>query len=101
MNKLFKSVISKDFDGWMMAQFGNSAIDGNDYTLDTHCLKGDEVPDVMTDAKTCTEFMAGLLNAYFNNIDVRNIPEEKICLMGVVDQDRTGLYENPNQKELF
>src|SRR6185369_9473233 len=100
MQKIFKSVIIKNDDGWTQGVFGNSQVDGKDYTLTTHCLHGDEVPEVMNDSKSATEFIAGLLNAYFNKVDVRGIDQDKICLMGVIDKERTGLYENPNQKEI-
>jgi len=100
IRKLFKSSVTKKADGWPMGFYGNSQTDGEGYALDTHYLKSDEIPEVMMDSKTATEFIAGLLNAYFNDVNVVEMPTEKICVMGVIDETRTGIYENPNQKEI-
>jgi len=97
MKKYFKSVVTKKDDGWMQCSFGRSGIDGNDYTLTTHYLKADEVPDEMNDAKTATEFMAGLLNAYYNGINVVDMPPDKVCAAGLIDQDG---HDNPAQIKL-
>lgn len=100
MRKLFVSVETEKDHGWTQGQFGFSNIDEKDYTLTTHYLKSDEVPNVMNDSKTATEFIAGLLNAYFNRIDVSKTSVEKICDMGVDDPARTGVFDHPNQKEI-
>src|ERR1035437_9789389 len=55
-NILFKAVTSKNDDGWMQCDCGNSGIDNNDhYVVTTHYLKADEVPELCTDAKTFAE----------------------------------------------
>jgi hypothetical protein len=66
-NIYFKAVTSKNDDGWLQCDCGNSGIDGNDhYVVTTHQLKADEVPEQMCDAKTASELIARLLNKYFN-----------------------------------
>lgn len=84
MSKLFKSVTNKEDDGWLQASFGNSSIDNQDYVLTTHCLHGDMVPDAMTDAKTASELVAGLLNAFYNSVDVSGMDEAMVREMGVI-----------------
>ena len=98
MSKLFKSIISKKDDGWMQCSFGCSGIDGNDYVLTTHYLKADEVPNEMNDAKTASEMIAGLLNAYYASVDVSLMEPEAIRKMGVIEEEDS---HNPNQKALF
>lgn len=83
MNKLFKSATGKTDDGFQQALFGN-AYDGHVYVLTTNRLKADEVPDIMSDAATASQFVAGLLNAYFNDLDVHGIDPGLICDMGKV-----------------
>lgn len=83
MKKVFISAQSQKADGWMLAQFGNSAIDGKDYTLDTDNLRGDELPPAMEDPKTATRLVAGLLNAYYNGVSVVGLSEEKVMKMGI------------------
>ena len=63
----FKAVTSKNDDGWMQCDCGNSGIDNNDYyVVTTNHLKADEVPDLCTDSKTFAELVAKLLNEYYN-----------------------------------
>lgn len=89
MNKLFKSATGKTDDGFQQASFGK-AYDGHVYVLTTNRLKADEVPEVMCDAESASQFVAGLLNAYLNDIDVRGIDPGLICDMGKVDE-----YQSP------
>jgi hypothetical protein len=98
MSKLFKSVVSKKDDGWMQCNFGCSSIDSKDYVLTTHYLKADEVPEEMNDAKTASEMVAGLLNAYYMGIDVTKLQPDVICKMGVIEEEDS---HNPNQQALF
>lgn len=84
MRKYFKGINSKDADGWMLADCGNSGIDGNDYTIDTNSLHADEVPSVCNDAKTFSRLVAGLLNCYFNRIETKGIPEFNMMNNGTV-----------------
>jgi len=63
----FKAVTTKQDDGWMMCDCGNSGIDNKDhYVVTTHQLKEDEVPDACMDAKTFAELVAKLLNEHYN-----------------------------------
>ncbi len=98
MSKLFKSVTSEKDNGWMQCSFGHSGIDSNDYVLTTHYLKADEVPNEMNDAKSASQMIAGLLNAYYMGINVQQVPVEKILAMGVIEEEDS---YNPNQKPLF
>lgn len=67
-NVYFKAVTSKNDDGWMQCDCGNSGIDGEDhYVVTTHNLKGDEVPDLCQDSKTFAELVARLLNKHYNS----------------------------------
>lgn len=98
MTKFFKSVITKKDDGWPQCHFGCSGIDSNDYVLTTHCLKGDEVPNEMNDAKTASQMVAGLLNAYYFGIDASQYPHNVICKWGEIENEDE---HNPNQTALF
>lgn len=63
----FKAVTSKEDDGWMMCDCGNSGIDNKDhYVVTTNQLKAYEVPDKCEDSKTFSELVAKLLNQYYN-----------------------------------
>lgn len=99
MRLLFKSVIAKDADGWPMGFYGNSCIDNQDYALDTHYLKSDEVPEAMCDAKTSSELIAGLLNAFYKEVDVSQMSEDEVMRMGVYVEERDVPF-NPNQTEI-
>lgn len=83
MLKLFKSATGKSDDGFQQASFGKS-YDGQIYVLTTNRLKSDEVPEVMCDADNASRFVAGLLNAYFNKLDVLLLDESAICELGQV-----------------
>lgn len=98
MSKFFKSTTPAKDNGWMQCSFGCSGIDGNDYVLTTHYLKGDEVPSEMNDAKTASQMVAGLINAYYSGVDVSKLEPDVICKMGVIEDE--AVY-NPNQKSLF
>lgn len=78
---------------WLMCSFGRSVVDNIDYHVTSNHLKADEVPDIMQDAKTSSEFVAGLLNAYFAGVNVVGMVPEKVCAMG-------GIEDNPNQTEI-
>lgn len=100
MRMYFVSQVAQKAEGWPMGFYGNSCIDGQDYCLDTHNLKADEVPDVVSDAKTCSQFIAGLLNAYFKNQDATKMEPEEICRMGTYVEEEDVPKTDPNQKEL-
>lgn len=97
MKKFFKSTTPIKDDGWLQCHFGCSSIDTQDYVVTTHYLKGDEVPEEMNDAKTASELIAGLLNAYYNGINVADMPPDKVCAAGLIDQDG---HDNPAQIKL-
>lgn len=90
--KLFRSNTDALSD-WLLAIFGLSYTDNLSYFLTTDHLKADEVPDFMQDAKTSSEFVAGLLNAYYTGVNVVGMPEDKVCRIGSDDND-------PNQTEI-
>lgn len=92
MTHRFRSNTDSSSD-WLMCSFGRSCSDNIDYHLTSNSLKADEVPDIMQDAKTSSEFVAGLLNAYFAGVNVAGISPEKVCAMG-------GIEDNPNQTEI-
>jgi hypothetical protein len=100
MRLLFKSNIAKKADGWPMGFYGNSGIDGEDYCLDTHYLKADEVPEAMGDAKTCSQLIAGLLNAYYTGKDVSNMEDDEVIRMGTFIPEEDVPELNPNQTEI-
>jgi len=96
MRKYFKGVNSEDADGWMLANCGNSGIDGNDYTIDTNSLHADEVPEACMDAKTFSQLVAGLLNIYYNNKVTTDLTEAYILEMGtVVEEEEIPSPQNP------
>ena len=89
MRKYFKGINEKAADGWMLAFVtGNSWIDGEDWIVDTNSLHADQIPDICTDAKTFAQFVAGLLNCYFNNVDAKDFDETYIASLGVVDKEQ-------------
>jgi len=87
MKKYFKGINSEEADGWMLANCGNSGIDGNDYTIDTNSLHADEVPSACNDAKTFSRFVSGLLNLYFNGGNAQDYNEDDIIKMGIVEEE--------------
>ena len=99
MRLLFKSNIAKKADGWPMGFYGNSSIDGEDYCLDTHYLKSDEIPEAMMDAKTCSQLIAGLLNAFYSGVDVSKVNDERVMRMGTYIEKEDVHDNNPLQKD--
>lgn len=82
MNTYFLAVEESKDNGWTMSHFGNSQIDGKDYTLTTSGLKADQLPNAMTDAKTSAELIAGLLNAFYSGVDVSKLEDEQVIKLG-------------------
>lgn len=77
---------AKDY-GWMMCHCGLANQDGEgSYVITTNNLKADEVPDPCNDAKTFSQFCAGLLNAYYNGVDARQLTLEKVIDLGVAPE---------------
>ena len=70
-------------EGWPMAfSTGNSGEDGKDYSIELIGHHADEIPNVLTDAKSTAELISGLLNCYFNGIDASKMVEKKVCRLG-------------------
>jgi hypothetical protein len=101
MRKYFKGINSKEADGWLLADCGNSGIDGNDYTIDTNSLHADEVPEACMDAKTFSQLVAGLLNIYYNNMQTKDLSEKQIIEMGTVDKEVESIPHPDNPKLPF
>lgn len=87
MRKYFKGVKSKDADGWMMADAGSSNIDNEDYTITTNSIHADQVLPACADAKTFSKLVAGLLNCYYNNSEIKGLTEQALIEIGTVDQE--------------
>ena len=88
MKKYFKGCTTDKDNGWMQLSTGNSCIDDLDYVLTTECLHGDQVPEIMQDAKNASHFIAGLLNCYFNDIDATKLEPEQVAKSGLPNDDR-------------
>lgn len=97
MRKYFKGVNEKAADGWMLAVVsGNSAIDGEDWIIDTNSLHADQVPYSCTDAQLFSKFVAGLLNYYYNNGFTKTLTENMLIELGTVeDEEKTPSPKNP------
>lgn len=74
----FKASTYEKDDGWMMMYCsGRSSSDNKDWCVTTEQLKGDEIPDECTDAKSFSILVARLLNMYYNKL-IRNVtPKEQ------------------------
>ena len=98
MRKYFKGVNDKDADGWLLATCGCSNIDSNDYVIDTNSLHGDEVPPCCSDAMLFSQFVSGLLNCYYNNLETKNLSEKQIIALGIVEEEEK--IPHPDNPEL-
>lgn len=118
----FKSMESKDDDGWMMGYAcGRSWKDNKNYVITTHNLKSDEVPKECDDAKTFSELVSSLLNHHYNNtfknyvseinkeneklllenrslqpipLTLENIPDEEVIAIGYQNECLVGYIRN-------
>ncbi len=90
MRKLFVSVnkITDSSYNMPMGVFGCSDIDNEDYQLATNALHADEIPDACCDAKTHSELIAGLLNAFYGDYNVVDLTEQQVCDLGKVDVEK-------------
>lgn len=97
MRKYFKGVNEKAADGWLLGfTSGNSGIDNEDWIVDTNSLHADQVPGACNDAKTFSQLVAGLLNAFYNRIETKPLSEEQLIEMGtVVEEEKIPSSENP------
>lgn len=88
MRKYFKGINEKAADGWLLGVVtGNSALDGQDWIIDTNSLHADQVPEACADAQSFSKLVAGLLNAFYNNIETRELDENNLILMGTVEKE--------------
>jgi hypothetical protein len=87
MQKLFKAVPQQHDNGWFQMSTGNSAIDMQDYVVTTEYMRIDELPEEAHDAKTFAELVCGLLNAYYNKVDVSSWDSEKVMNCGRPDEE--------------
>lgn len=86
MRKYFKAINEKAADGWMLGfTSGCSQIDNEDWVIDTNSLHADQVPVVCSDAKLFSMLVAGLLNAYYNKVEVKGLTEQQVMNLGTVD----------------
>jgi hypothetical protein len=81
--RYFLGVTTDNDNGFMMCSAGCSCADNQDYVLTTNGLKSDEVPEHCMDAKDFSRLMAGLLNAYYSDIDVSQISPDEVIKMGM------------------
>lgn len=96
MRKYFKGVKDQDADGWLLATSGCSNIDNNDWIIDTNSLHADQVPSECNDAMLFSKFVAGLLNAYYNDIETKELKPEQIMEMGTyVEEEKIPHPDNP------
>lgn len=83
-------------DGWPMCTCGCSVEDNKDYYVETNGLKGDEVMDECSDAKSFSELVAGLLNAFYFELDVSKMTPDQVRVMGMKsDELNIPSAENP------
>lgn len=85
MKRYFAAIADKKHfgTGWPMCfTTGNSTEDGKDYSIELLGHHGDEIPQVLSDARPTAELISGLLNCYFNGIDASKMDEKKVCRMG-------------------
>ena len=81
--RYFLGIQSKEDAGFMMVSTGCSCQDNQDYVVTTNGLKSDEVPEHCMDAKDFAQLMAGLLNAFYNDIDVSKLSPDEVMKMGM------------------
>lgn len=98
IRRLFIGTTSKNDNGWMMNSCGCSTLDNEDYVITTNYLKADEVPEDCMDAKTFSQLCAGLLNAFYNEIDVSKLQPEEVILMGLTPEEKN--IPHPSNTEI-
>lgn len=85
MRRYFASIGDKKRQGigWPLAFCsGNSVSDFKDWSIECLGFKADEVPLEWADSKDFAALVAGLLNAYYNNIDTRVMDEKTVIRLG-------------------
>jgi hypothetical protein len=69
--------------GWPLAFCsGNSISDNKDWSIEVLGFHADELRDSWNDAKPFSELVAGLLNAYYNNMETKDMTEEQLIRLG-------------------
>lgn len=69
--------------GWPVAfSSGNSISDFKDWSIEALGFHADEMRETWNDAKDFAQLVAGLLNAYYNNMDTREMDEKKLIRLG-------------------
>lgn len=73
----------KQGTGWPLAFVsGNSISDFKDWSIECLGFKADETLDSWNDAKPFAELVAGLLNAYYNGLETKDMDEAKLIRLG-------------------
>jgi len=74
---------SKIGTGWPMAIVtGNSVHDNKDWSVEILGCHCDEVPGTLSDSASTAQLIAGLLNAYYNGVDVSQKDDAEVIRMG-------------------
>lgn len=80
--RYFLDTTSKKDNGFMMADCGTSN-DGENYIITTNGLHSDEVPDEISEPRTCSQLIAGLLNAFYNDLNVSLMEPSEVIELGL------------------
>lgn len=74
---------TKGGTGWPLAFCsGNSISDFKDWSIECLGFKADELQDCWNDAKDFAQLVAGLLNAYYNDMETRIMDEKQLIRLG-------------------
>lgn len=76
------TTVEKSTNDWPLGFYGCSCIDNKDYAIATHYMRSDEVPEILQDAKTTSQFVAGLINAYFRRQETAGLGVDEIMRLG-------------------
>ena len=82
--RYFVGVESKNDKGVMMC---GCSFNGKDYVVTSNSLHADQIPEECADAQTFSELAAGLLNAFYNGVDVSNMEAADVMRMGKKEVD--------------
>lgn len=83
-----------------MCSTGRSLSDSGDWAVSTYYLKADEVPDACQDAETTAKLISGLLNAFYNRVNVSDMSEEEVMRIGVIPATDEGYTAPVNHPQL-
>lgn len=96
--RYFLGTPSKNDNGFMMADCGASN-DGENYVVTTNGLHSDQVPDEVVEPRTCSQLIAGLLNAFYSNVDVSKMEATKVIELGLALEEKD--IPHPDNPELI